>query len=104
MAAKNLPVVIVTRHPGAVEWIRRQPGFANLEIKAVPHLGVISPATHYVGILPVGLVAQICASGGRFTSLELTFPDASWRGRELTAAEMDACSARLEEYSAVRIR
>lgn len=103
MAAKNLPVVIVTRHPGAVQWIRTQTGFSGAEITAIPHLTKIAPNTHYVGVLPVGMVAQICASGGRFTSLELTFPDASWRGRELSAQEMDTCAARLEEYSAVRI-
>ena len=101
--AQQLPVIIVTRHPGATEWIRKQPGFSGADITAVPHLSGISPATHYVGILPVGMVAQICASGGRFTSLELTFPDASWRGRELTAAEMDACAARLEGYRAERV-
>ena len=101
--ATQLPVIIVTRHPGATEWIRKQPGFSGAEISAVPHLSKIAPNTHYVGVLPVGLVAQICKSGGRFTSLELTFPDASWRGRELTAAEMDACSARLEEYRAERV-
>lgn len=101
--SKDMPVIIVTRHPGAVEWIRSQRGFGGAEIAAVPHLGKIEPSTHYVGVLPVGLVAQICALGGRFTSLELTFPDASWRGRELSAAEMTTCKARLEEYRAIRV-
>ena len=51
-----------------------------------------------IGSLPVHLAATVCAAGARYINLSLDLP-ASARGRELTANELIAFNARLEEYA-----
>ncbi len=91
----------VSRHPGAAEWVRVQ----GLAVdRAVAHLdpAVVGPGDTVIGTLPVNLAAGICASGARYLHLTLDLPP-EWRGRELTAAQMTACGARLEEYRVQKV-
>ena len=86
----------ITRHPGAVEWARRQ----GLAVdRQLAHLDpqAIHPGDIVIGILPVHLVAQVCARGGRYLHLSLDLP-AEARGRELSADELEQFGARLEGY------
>jgi CRISPR-associated protein Csx16 len=86
----------VTRHPGAVEWARRQ----GLRVdRQVSHLDTtaLQPGDTVVGTLPVHLAAEVCARGAQFYNLSLDLPPAA-RGRELSADELDAFGARLEGY------
>lgn len=96
-----MTVWFVTRHKGALDWARRcgvrdaQP-VAHLDIAAV----VVGDSV--LGTLPVHLAAEVCARGARYLHLSMeTPPDA--RGRELTADDMEAFGARLEEYRVVRV-
>ena len=75
----------VSRHPGAADWAREQGLAADRAVA-----------------LPVNLAAEVCARGGRYLHLSLDLP-ADWRGRELNAADMRACGARLEEYRVQRV-
>jgi CRISPR-associated protein Csx16 len=86
----------VSRHPGATAWAERQGLVVD---RPVAHLDVaaVKPGDVVVGTLPVNLAAEVCARGGRYFNLSLNLPQAA-RGRELTARELDAFGACLEEY------
>jgi len=90
----------VSRHPGAAEWAQEQGLVVDL---AVAHLdpAEVEAGDVVVGTLPVNLAAEVCARGGRYLHLSLDLP-ADWRGRELSAADMRACGARLEAYRVQR--
>ncbi len=91
----------VSRHPGAADWARRQ----GLAVdRAVMHLdpAEVRAGDLVIGTLPVNLAAEVCARGARYLHLALDLP-ADWRGRELDAADMTACGARIEEYDVRRV-
>jgi CRISPR-associated protein Csx16 len=86
----------VSRHPGAADWARGQ----GLAIdRPVLHLdpAEVGPGDTVIGTLPVNLAAAVCARGACYLHLTLDLPP-DWRGRELSAADMAACGARLEAY------
>lgn len=91
-----MTVWFVSRHPGAIEWARRQ----NLTVdRWVAHLDLaaVQPGDIVAGTLPVHLAAAVCARGARYLHLSLALP-AEWRGRELSAAELERAGARLDAY------
>lgn len=91
----------VTRHPGARDWAIEE----GYQIDAiVTHLdpAIIQLGDLVIGSLPVNLAAEVCACGGRYLHLSLDLPPAL-RGRELSAEQMRACGARLEEYRVLSI-
>jgi CRISPR-associated protein Csx16 len=90
--------VLVTRHSGAIEWLRRQGNVAQL---VVSHLdtSTISPGDVVIGTLPVNLIAEVCARGARYLHLSLHAPF-DLRGQELTVDQLDSAGDRLEEYHA----
>jgi putative CRISPR-associated protein (TIGR02620 family) len=102
--------MIVTRHPPAAAWIRRQLGDPHLPV--VPHLDAsiwhrhsaieaVSP-TDVFGVLPLPLAARLQSIGVRVWTLELMFPPEK-RGRDLDAAAMVAAGARLARYDIRRV-
>ncbi len=90
----------VARHKGAVDWARRR----GIEARHVTHLDpeTIKPGDTVLGTLPVSVAAQVCANGGRYVHLTLDTPP-EHRGRELTADDMDAFGAVLEEYDVRKV-
>ena len=86
----------VSRHPGALEWAQQQ-GLVGL--RRVAHLdpALLAPGDVVIGTLPLHLAAAVCARGVRYLCLVVDLP-AEARGRELSAAELDAYGARLEEF------
>lgn len=91
-----MTTLFITRHPGAREWARRQ-GFAIDRL--VEHLDPadIRAGDSVLGSLPVNLAAEVCGRGGRYFHLTLPLPP-EWRGRELSADDMERFGARLEEF------
>jgi CRISPR-associated protein Csx16 len=89
---------IITRHIGAAEWLRAKCGHAAASVQVIPHLASIDPGATYIGILPLGLAAEIVSGGGRVIGIDLPNLPADLRGKELTPAQMDAAGARLVEY------
>ncbi|WP_172202826.1 CRISPR-associated protein Csx16 [Niveibacterium sp. COAC-50] len=100
MSSTEGRIWIVTRHPGAVEWLQRK-GIVVDGLVAHVDPAVLRAGDTVVGILPVQLAARICEAGGRYLHLSLDVPPAL-RGKELTADEMDALNPRLEEYIVAR--
>jgi CRISPR-associated protein Csx16 len=49
------------------------------------------------GTLPIHLAAAVCWRRARFFKLSLDLPPAA-RGWELSAGDLEACAARVEEY------
>jgi len=91
-----MSIWFVSRHPGAVEWAKSQ----EIDVDYwVPHLSVddIAPRDTVIGTLPVNMAAGVCAIGARYINLSLDLPHA-WRGRELSAVQLIAAGARLEEF------
>lgn len=86
----------ITRHPGAIEWARRQ-GIAV--DRQVAHLdpNTVEPGDTVIGNLPVNLAARVCARSARYLHLSLDL-DSAMRGRELSVDELEHCGARLEAF------
>ncbi|HXF47489.1 MAG TPA: CRISPR-associated protein Csx16 [Burkholderiaceae bacterium] len=96
-----MTIWFVSRHPGAAAWARRQ----GLSVdRMVEHLDVaaMQPGDTVIGTLPVHLAAAVCERGARLLHLALDLPPAL-RGRELSAEELAACGARLEQYRVERV-
>lgn len=96
MKNDNPKTWFVSRHPGAIEWATRQ-GLQADALAAHLDTAKVSPGDTVIGTLPVNLAARVCARGARYFHLSLELP-VGWRGRELSADELQACGARLEEY------
>ncbi len=96
-----MTIWFITRHGGARDWAVRQ----GLAIdRLVEHLDPekVQTGDTVIGSLPVNLAARVCAQGARYLHLAMELPP-RLRGRELTADDMDACGARLEEYHITRM-
>ncbi len=86
----------VSRHPGAIEWARRE----NIQaLRWVSHIvaGDIAAGDTVIGTLPVHLAAAVCARGARYLHLVIDLPEAL-RGRELTPGQLCEFNARLKCY------
>jgi len=86
----------VSRHQGAIEWAKRR----GLTIdRWTAHLSPadVGAMDTVIGTLPVNLAAQICARGARYMHLAIEMPS-EWRGRELTADELDKLSAFISPF------
>ena len=91
----------VTRHAGALDWAKAQ---GIDDARAIRHLDMerMERGDQVLGTLPVHLAAGVCARGARYLHLSLDIPE-DRRGHELTAADMEAFGARLEEYQVMRV-
>lgn len=90
----------ITRHKGAAEWAAQTMGGEPFELVAQADdtfFERLRPGDVVAGTLPVALAARVCARGARLLFLTMELP-AEARGKELTAADMRAYNARLEEY------
>lgn len=87
---------VVTRHPGAAEWVQRRLGRA---VQVVDHLHPheIRPGTRYHGVFPLNLAADICRAGAQCWAISVQLPPAL-RGQELSAEQLEALDARLVRY------
>jgi CRISPR-associated protein Csx16 len=96
-----MTTLFITRHPGAREWAGRQ-GFEIDQL--VEHLDPadIRAGDTVLGSLPVNLAAEVCGRGGRYFHLTLPLPP-EWRGRELSADDMERFGARLEEFRVIAV-
>ncbi len=91
-----MTIYFISRHPGAITWAEQQ----GIKVdQHVMHLDInlIQPGDAVIGSLPVNLAAQVCGKGAAYIHLSLMLPE-HLRGRELSAAQMAECDARLERY------
>lgn len=90
-------IYIVTRHPGAVQWLRRLPALRHSTV--LPHLehADFGPGDKVCGVFPLALAARICARGAEVHALTYELP-AELRGVELGAEQLDLLGARIVRY------
>ena len=87
-----METVIVTRHSGAVEWLRRQ-GIVGDVLSHVADAAEIA-GKRVVGALPLHLAVHAAAVG----SIDMPSLRPEQRGADLTPAEMDAAGASIQWY------
>lgn len=92
---------VVTRHPGAMEWLRRR-GFTNAHYVSHFDPGDVAAGDEVIGTLPVPLVAAVIERGACYYHLDVPL-SAPMRGKELSADELERLGARLERYRAHRL-
>jgi CRISPR-associated protein Csx16 len=94
-------IIIVTRHAGAIDWLRVK-GFVG---DVVTHLTGewIQPGNTYIGVLPVPIIQQILDAGSRFYLLVIPEVTLAQRDREMTPVEMDAAGAKLIEVKRIEV-
>ena len=95
MECKEIDTIIVTRHPGLVEWLEKQgiTGEVKASVTANDILG-----KHVVGALP----AHIAQYAAYITSVDYFCPF-EMRGKDLTAEQLDEMGAKLFDYIVVPI-
>lgn len=96
---------IVSRHPGAVEWVRKRLATAE-EPRLVSHVPadqLFAPGDRVCGVLPVSLAARLCAQGAQPCVISVELPPAL-RGQELTASQLDQLGAELIQYRVEEVR
>lgn len=86
---------LVTRHPGAVQWLERK----GIRAEQVVHLdpAALLPGDVVIGNLPVHLAAEACQRGVRYFHLVVDLPG-HMRGKEIPADLLDRFNARLVSY------
>jgi CRISPR-associated protein Csx16 len=91
---ESVTIFFVSRHIGAKEWAARH----NVAAEIIAHLdpSCVQTGDVVIGTLPAHLAAQICRTGARYVHLAMNVPQ-HWRGRDLSADDMDACAATLLE-------
>ncbi len=91
-----MTVWFVSRHRGARTWAARQ--HINVD-RQTEHLDprMVRQGDTVIGSLPVHLAAEICARGARYLHLRIDTPP-EYRGRELSASDLERFGARLEPY------
>lgn len=90
-------IYFISRHPGAIEWMKRQ---SNWQVDYfLPHLTVnnIRKGDVVLGTLPLHLAAEVCQREAAFYFLQLP-QEESFRGSEYSADEMEAMGCRLRRF------
>jgi CRISPR-associated protein Csx16 len=95
-------IYLVTRHPGALDWLRSQFSEPTVHLMHVDTLATLNPGDCVVGTLPIDKVAQLIAMRIRYFHLCIDVP-ASLRGKELTTEQLQALHACLREYVATEV-
>lgn len=94
--------LVITRHPGAVQWVRHL--LDHEVVESLPHLYTedIDPNACYYGVFPLNLAAAICAAGAECWALTLDMPP-ELRGQELSAEQLQRLGASLVRYDVRRL-
>ena len=96
-----MSVYLVSRHPGAVDWMRQMTDDGQATV--IAHVGSVdfAPGDKVCGVLPLAIAARICAAGAQAHVISFDMP-AALRGQELDAAMLRRLGAKLVRYD-VRI-
>lgn len=92
--------VVVSRHPGAVEWLEKQGVVAEATFTHLSEADVTSfrVGDTVVGILPIEIAVRLCEQGVRCEVIFLTSEETQ-RGTELDCHQLEAAGARLVRVS-----
>lgn len=92
--------VVVSRHPGAVEWLEKQGVVADATLTHLSEsdLANFHVGDNVVGILPIEFAGRLCEKGVRCAVISLALEETQ-RGRELDCQQLEAAGARLVRVS-----
>lgn len=96
-AGRRDRIVLVSRHPGAAEWLKRR-GIEPDEHQTHFHPARAQPGDVVIGTLPLHLAAGLCSRGIQVIGLVIDTPP-EWRGQELTSDQIEAANGRLHRFS-----
>jgi CRISPR-associated protein Csx16 len=90
-------IYLITRHPGALHWLRKQFDAPVTHLTHMENLNIFHVGDCVVGNLPVDKVAQLNRRGVRYLHLCIELPE-HLRGKELSAEQLYALNASLGEF------
>lgn len=92
-----MSVYVVTRHPGAVQWLTEH--LQSSDVRVLAHLDAMDFRNGDIvcGVLPIAWAARICAAGAEAHVMSMDVPP-ELRGHELDVEQLKACGARLVRY------
>ena len=96
-----MTVFFVSRHQGAIEWMKKQPVKVDCW-KDDLNIDTISAGDTVIGTVPIHLAAQICVKGAVFLALQLELP-VDLRGTELTNNQLKQLNCKLCRYEVNRL-
>lgn len=85
-------IIIVTRHAGAVEWLKRK-GIVGEVLEHVDSARQVA-GFHVFGNIPLHFAGE----ASRLTLIQMPERSKENRGKELSADEMEACGAYLQTF------
>ena len=90
---------LITRHPGAIEWLRSR----GIDGDVIEHFSIddVVPGDRYVGILPINLIIEVLRNGAEFILLIMPNLPTEARGQELTSDMMDEFGAELRQIDEI---
>jgi len=93
-----MKTVIITRHPGALKWLRKH----HPEYKEVEHIVHAKPedieGNIVIGMLPI----HMAVLAKEYWNLSLNIP-AEMRGKELTVSDMEKYNCKIEQYKITKV-
>ncbi|MDO4223962.1 MAG: CRISPR-associated protein Csx16 [Acinetobacter sp.] len=94
----------ISRHAGAIAWIQQEPIHIDHYLTHIhdDDLAMFQAGDDVIGILPTAIIADLNAKGVRYFHLSYRTPQA-WRGVELSAEQLRALGACLQEFHVQRI-
>jgi len=92
--------IIVTRHPGAVAWLRSK-GFEG-EVREHLDPKALTGPHRLVGVFPLLMIEELLGAGHEVLLLSLPALGRDSRGTEITPEKMDAAGAEIRRVLAVK--
>lgn len=92
-----MTVWFVSRHEGAIEWMKRQEEWCV--DRWVTHLqpNVVESGDVVIGTLPIHLAAEVCNKGAKFFFLKVPQGE-EHRGKELSVDDMQSLQCELQQF------
>lgn len=91
----------ISRHPGAVDWIKQQ-GIAIDRWESHLDLADVKAGDKVIGTLPIPMVAALNKKGATYLHLNVAVP-ASLRGQELSEDTLYALGASLQSFCVLEV-
>lgn len=91
-----MTIWFVSRHPGAIAWMKRQPIAVD---RWVTHMDTddVKKGDTVIGVLPLHAAAKVCEKDAIFLALSIELAEEQ-RGRELSAEELETIHCSLRRF------
>lgn len=95
-------IYLVTRHPGAIEWLNKQGIKIDAQFDHVSDINQFYAGDVVVGILPLALICRLNQRGVVYLHLSVSIPF-EYRGKELTVEILEEFGAKLERFDVLQL-